>query len=317
MEGLYENAIDSIKVGLEDYKSNSQERARSAIRNYYAGVLLLGKACLVRDLDDHNAELALAARYKPQLINGELEIVTSGPSTVDLAQLKSRFSDFGLDWPKGDINSIQELRNRIEHHFVDEGTDVILEAIAKSFLLVRGFLDILGVAPDEALGEAWETMLQRAEFYSLLLEECSKGFIKLRWYRELTKLGLPSCDCGSSLITSINGQVDNSFDILARCMTCGEEYTGEAFTRLVSEGAFPNEGWHVYHDGAPSRINDCPECGETYVSFGSVNECLMCEHAVEGECARCSESLSVENVDWEMSSMCNYCAHMSYKAMKE
>jgi hypothetical protein len=48
MNSLFDNAIQSIQIGIEDYEANEPKRALSAVRNFYAGTLLLAKEVLVR-----------------------------------------------------------------------------------------------------------------------------------------------------------------------------------------------------------------------------------------------------------------------------
>jgi hypothetical protein len=48
MSSLFDNAVASIRMGIEDYQSQDAFRDISAVRNYYAGVLLLAKEALVR-----------------------------------------------------------------------------------------------------------------------------------------------------------------------------------------------------------------------------------------------------------------------------
>jgi hypothetical protein len=48
MNTLFDNAIQSIQLGIEDYQANDPRRALSAVRNFYSGVLLLAKEVLVR-----------------------------------------------------------------------------------------------------------------------------------------------------------------------------------------------------------------------------------------------------------------------------
>jgi hypothetical protein len=48
MSELSNNAVQCIVVGIEDYRQNSRPRALSAVRNFYAGTLLLAKEVLVR-----------------------------------------------------------------------------------------------------------------------------------------------------------------------------------------------------------------------------------------------------------------------------
>jgi hypothetical protein len=40
---ILQNAIDSIQVGVEDYNQEDERRNASAIRNIFAGILLLYK----------------------------------------------------------------------------------------------------------------------------------------------------------------------------------------------------------------------------------------------------------------------------------
>jgi hypothetical protein len=42
------DAIQSIQLWIEDYQHNDPKRALSAVRNFYAGTLLIAKEVLVR-----------------------------------------------------------------------------------------------------------------------------------------------------------------------------------------------------------------------------------------------------------------------------
>lgn len=52
MPSLFENAVASIRMGVEDYRQQDGDRDVSAVRNFYAGVLLLAKEALVRKAPD-------------------------------------------------------------------------------------------------------------------------------------------------------------------------------------------------------------------------------------------------------------------------
>jgi hypothetical protein len=54
MNTLFDNAIESIQLGIEDYEANDAKRPLSAVRNFYAGVLLLAKEVLVRAAPNAN-----------------------------------------------------------------------------------------------------------------------------------------------------------------------------------------------------------------------------------------------------------------------
>ncbi len=58
MNTLFDNAIQSIQLGVEDYQANDPRRALSAVRNFYAGILLLAKEVLVRTAPGASPEAA-------------------------------------------------------------------------------------------------------------------------------------------------------------------------------------------------------------------------------------------------------------------
>ena len=46
MPSLFSNAVASIRMGVEDFRQQDPDRDISAVRNFYAGVLLLAKEAL-------------------------------------------------------------------------------------------------------------------------------------------------------------------------------------------------------------------------------------------------------------------------------
>jgi hypothetical protein len=97
MSKLFNNAVESIVVGIEDYQQNSRPRALSAVRNFYAGTLLLAKEVLVRKVPGADPDEILGAKYKPIISKmGGVEYEAVGHATVDFTQLAERFKDFGL-----------------------------------------------------------------------------------------------------------------------------------------------------------------------------------------------------------------------------
>ena len=66
MSDLFNNAVASIRMGVEDYTNKDGNRALSAVRNFYSGVLLLAKEVLVRTTPEARMQDVLAATYKPQ-----------------------------------------------------------------------------------------------------------------------------------------------------------------------------------------------------------------------------------------------------------
>ena len=92
MTKLLENAISSIQLGIEDYQSNDPRRPISAVRNFYAGVLLLGKQCLVSAAPNADPMEVLASKFIP-VPDGDGGVVhePKGYQTIDLFELKMRY----------------------------------------------------------------------------------------------------------------------------------------------------------------------------------------------------------------------------------
>jgi len=65
MNSLFDSAIQSIQIGIEDYEHNDPKRALSAVRNFYAGTLLLAKEVLVREVPKAGVMDILATKFNP------------------------------------------------------------------------------------------------------------------------------------------------------------------------------------------------------------------------------------------------------------
>jgi hypothetical protein len=74
---IIENAIDSIQIGIEDYKSTDDRRSISAVRNILAGILLLYKEKLCQLSPEGNKELLKKQNIRP-IQNDEGEMIFEG-----------------------------------------------------------------------------------------------------------------------------------------------------------------------------------------------------------------------------------------------
>ncbi len=85
MSDIFENAIASIKLGIEDFETGNAARMLSSARNYYAGLLLLAKECLVRAAPDADPMDVIGAKFKPKPDgDGGVEHEVIGYTPVDL-----------------------------------------------------------------------------------------------------------------------------------------------------------------------------------------------------------------------------------------
>ena len=316
MTELLQNAIVSIQLGIEDYQSNDARRPISAVRNFYAGVLLLGKQCLLNEAPNADPMEVLASKFGPVPGNdGGVVYEPKGHQTIDLTELRGRFKDFDLAWPDGDIGTLQKLRNQLEHFHSDTPKDVIRQAIAACFPLVQGFFAILDIDPASTLGDAWTIMLEEEAFFENQKTEADATFDKLPW-PGLSNTHAWSCpDCASSLIRQVDPDNGEPWNIQGRCIACGKTLTPEETVKLIVEAEYGGEDYVAAKDGGEAVINDCHECfNPTYVVSDEVNKCLLCGDEVDGKCALCSTGLSVHNRSVNNSSLCDYCDYRMSKA---
>ncbi|OBS14807.1 hypothetical protein ATE49_19410 [Elizabethkingia miricola] len=95
---LLNNAIEAIQIGLEDFKSTDPRRASSALRNIFAGTLLLFKEKLSRLSPDDNSIL-IQQTIIPSLDDaGVLFFKGKGHKTVDFAQINLTYKMFMISF---------------------------------------------------------------------------------------------------------------------------------------------------------------------------------------------------------------------------
>ena len=81
---ILNNAILSIRSGLEDLAIGTPARNLSAIRNLHAGVVLLLKSRLLELSPAGSDEILLKQKIKPRLdTSGTVEFVGTGKKTVE------------------------------------------------------------------------------------------------------------------------------------------------------------------------------------------------------------------------------------------
>ncbi len=118
---IFENAISSIQMALEDYSTGAENRLLSAARNLHAGLLLLYKAKLSELSPTGTDDVLIKKRALPKRVpGGGIMFVGDGRNTVDVQEIKERFKslDIKTDWAR--FEKINTLRNDIEHHFTTQ-----------------------------------------------------------------------------------------------------------------------------------------------------------------------------------------------------
>lgn len=316
---LLDNAIDSIRIGVEDFKADDPARAPSAIRNLHAGLLLLAKEVLARTVPNVDEEAVLAAGYRPLPDGrGGVTYVASSQNTINLKTIGRRFKDFDVKVDRSTLKNLEKLnalRNDVEHRYTRQAPDAVRQTIVDACPVVAHLFRLVDVRPLDALGENWRTMLHENQAYARERQECRATFDRVEWLSPVVGRGRRECPkCRSELLEQANAKNRKQEHADAVCRTCGARVSAES----LIEGAVDDYYWGAnYRDakhGGEGFVFECPECGfNTYVMDVEPVGCVICEYTVEGQCWRCGEDLTPSNLGPNSPDVCDYCDHMIFK----
>lgn len=313
---LLTNAVESIRVGIEDYKAASRGRLLSAVRNIHAGVLLLFKEALRRKSPADSEDILVKAKNMPRLNeDGTVSFVGVGKKTVDVQQIRERFEGLGInvDWTR--LERINKTRNDVEHYYPTLAPEALHGLVADTFELVRRFVDaVLEEDPAELLGtEAWQVMLEVAEVHAAEREECQRLLDAVPWESATLANGVRelTCQlCGAQLLRpDERSPGDSVADLVLRCRRCDGPEAAHLFVARAIELALGDRTYHIKDGGEIPYVN-CPECGiDAYVI--DEGRCAHCGHEAQHTCDRCGSPIPPEELD--TSPLCGWCAHMVSK----
>lgn len=306
---LMQNALESIEIGLEDYASGQSKRITSALRNLFAGVLLMLKEKL-RRLDP-----ALISKQLKLVLDaaGKVKVEATGKQTVDVEQILERFRDLGIQVNEKPIRRLQQLRNNAEHLAPSHPPKVVQEAIASVFAVVAQFLfKELELVPADVLEpSAWQAMLDESETFKVVEQDCAAARRALDVpdaARVLVDEQLECPACGSELLKPGTAPYP---DCDFTCHACGEVTAAQGAVEKALQDLYRGEAYEAAKEGYEAAIGLCPTCSaETFVIAEDI--CFICsEGRPYDRCLRCDESLSLSEQD--LGGLCNYCEHMSKK----
>ena len=309
MSNLFDNAIQSIQLGVEDYQNDDPKRAVSAVRNFYAGVLLLAKEVLIRRVSVTNPYEVLSVSYKPipKGANG-ISYVSDSLRTIDFETISDRFNDFGLKINNTEMRALRKIRNDLEHLYSNEPHQVVREAIGRAFQVVVKLFRLIGEEPANCLQDSWIVMLEVRDIYESELDFCRKSFEKIAWPSQyLTKAEISCTECGSDLVEQDDPKNKCYQSLLCRCRRCGNNISSNEAMAKALESHFYTEIYIATTDGGEPPVETCPECGfEIYLLTEEEVGCVSCG-LVLGECLRCGNSLIPHDTSFEDSRYCCYC----------
>lgn len=319
---MMKNAVESIQIGMEDFHAEDPRRVLSAIRNLYAGILLLFK-CKLQELSPEGSEEALLKTQVMPVIDsttGQVTWVGNGKKTVDVDDITERLKSLGVnrvEWNR--LKTLQKIRNDIEHYYSQLPEEQIKEAVANALHLIVQFCDpYLGAEPAEILGQqCWEHMLEVTTIYEAELRACRENLSSVNWFfsdvaDSIEGMGCPHC--GSQLIKATDTAA-NSNEIEFICSSCGKLSEYSAVVGPAVEEQLSISHYLVMTGKSDPVIDECPECG--YEAF-LINhgQCAACFYELEHtSCINCDEPLSLDERHFD--GRCSYCNYRYEKVMAE
>lgn len=279
--GILENAIISLQLGIEDFESQDGRRTISAIRNLYAGILLLFKEKLLQLSPKDSEEVLIKANITPKVTKtGRVVFIGDGKKTVDLPQIRDRFKklDISVDW--GKVQAISEKRNEIEHYYLTDKPDAVKEVIANTFLIIRNFIrEHLGHNPRELLGDRyWNVLLRETKTFQAEHEICLNEVRKIDWGSPVLRTAIEQCQCnkcGSGLMKPLEFEYPDFSDLYFQCLSCGQlvlfaDIAEAALLRFFGENSDTDEMTLT-----SNKITLCPNCKrQGYII--SESRCAIC-----------------------------------------
>ncbi|WP_169293972.1 hypothetical protein [Advenella sp. EE-W14] len=336
VEKLKENALTSIRLGIEDFQRSQLTMAQggdpartlSAIRNLFAGVLLLFKYKIAISVD--NPEDAATLIFNPPEVlpksdgNGGIKWHPMGNfkrTTIDVSTIKKRFESFDIDVDWKTIDTLQECRNHLEHLHPAHTLGQVADFIAELFPILHDFVEKqLNEKPAELLGKSWEIMLEHHNFFISTRAACNTAWAEAD-IPELMQDYLDKCqckECGSSLLRPHLEDIDNEASVQEQdkffrydCVACG--HSDLIAPLMIKE--LNKEHYYDPRDGGEPDVETCLTCRrDTFVV--SEQHCLWCEAELDyTKCSICEEPLRQD--DQFNNGMCGYHSHVYEKLMHD
>lgn len=316
---ILNNAVASIQVGVEDYQSQDSRRMLSAIRNIYAGILLLAKEYLARQSPSDSNEALIKERVKVmKRADGSLAAVGVGKKTVDVRLIRQRFSDLGIAFNWKPLDNIQDIRNNIEHYYFAGSHEQLRAAMHDAQILVHSLVvGVLGEHPAKLLGQTcWEVLLNESEIYEAEWQACRKSLEGVQWITARSEqaaevLCCPKCE--SNLVRHIGPPASDPADLKLSCGACTAAFDFQDALEATLNNAFFADAHMAVAGGEDTPVQRCPDChGETFVLED--NECAYCGFSLpeDAQCLVCAQDLSLEEYE-EFTNLCSYHAYQASK----
>lgn len=316
MSLLLKNAVDSVQIGIEDFLSADGRRDLSAIRNIYAGILLLYKHYLKEMSPPHDKDLLIKSKIRfKRDISGNILPESYGKKTIDKEEIKKRFESLSIYVNWGRLEKISKIRNEVEHYYLKPSAEPVKELISQSFVLIRDFVvEYLKKDPSNLFGsDCWSALLTSSEVFESTEKDCNQKIKKVNWkYESMEKISkIFECPGCYSKLIKCEDETEYSSEMVLICASCLNRFKLSDVLEELVASCFEYENYISAKEGCEPETATCPECGsETYIISEDI--CLMCEETrAYTTCYRCGNGLSVYEQDF--GGLCSYCSHVCSK----
>lgn len=314
---LLRNATESIQIGVEDFEEPDDKRHLSAVRNIYAGILLLYKHLLAEMSPSGSNNVLIKKNILPQKSDeNHVQFVGAGNQTVGVHEIQRRFKNLRVhvDWQRFKV--IQEIRNDIEHFYTQESAEAIKkELFSHAFVLINDFITrYISEDPSEVLGkDYWTVLLENNDVFEAAKKRCYESLQRLKWpyesfYYVIPHLRCPQCN---STLIKTKGNDGYSYNMTLCCEEGNHEFELDEVLESAVHDAYDGDNYIAAKDGCGPVTETCPECSsETYIIDEDV--CLACGSTRPyKECQRCGNSIPVGEQHFE--GYCSYCDYVMSK----
>jgi ribosomal protein L37AE/L43A len=276
---LLTNAIESIQIGVEDYKAGTRSRLLSSVRNIHAGILLLFKEAL-REVSPPGSNNALMMEKispsKSGTIN-KISFVGVGTKTATVSQIEERFGALGIQADWGRFRQINRIRNEVEHLFPQLDQKSLQGLISDAFVVVSSFIrDELNLNPIDLLGhETWQLMLKVDAVYEKEKSECEEAIARVKWKSVVVKSGVQKMACPRCASGLLEPHEDSDSEIWLECRSCGSNFGPRAYVPSAIMTELAADEIEASRQGRERLYSACPSCGEmAYVK--EEKQCAIC-----------------------------------------
>ena len=312
IRGLRENARLSIDLGVEDYINGQSDSRRyvTALRNLYAGLLLLYKAHLAFLSKDYECCIVRSRIDWEVDEDGAIKLKGLKPDckTVDVAGILDALKKFKICFDRSALDRVGKYRNQVEHYFDPNGLrcEVVRTHVVDLLKLVRDFTThVMRIGPGQLFSaQARDVLIRDEQVVEKERAERREALGKLEWYEPFVKdiffnITCPQCTSEFLFPEVQSGAAANAHFV---CRTCSTVETYENLMSYYTDDIFIGEyEAHICTGGKETFVLnggtlwECPQCAT--IAFDTIHGvCLVCGH--KGRCVRCGAQITWRGHGW-------------------